>query len=53
MKKQKICIIGDGLTGLTTALALSRLNIEVHLFAKFQENKNSCKQFTSLKTCYC
>ena len=47
MKKQKICIIGDGLTGLTTALALSRLNIEVHLFAKFQENKNSLDNRTT------
>ena len=29
MKKQKICIIGGGLTGLITALALSKLNINV------------------------
>ena len=31
MKKQKICIIGGGLTGLITALCLSKLNIEVDL----------------------
>jgi len=31
MKKQKICIIGGGLTGLITALTLSKLNLEVDL----------------------
>ena len=31
MKKQKICIIGGGLTGLTTAISLSKLNCEVDL----------------------
>ena len=36
MKKQKICIIGNGLTGLTAALVLSELNIEVHLIGKFK-----------------
>ena len=34
MKKQKICIIGDGLTGLSTALALCRLNIDIHLIIR-------------------
>ena len=33
MIKQKICIIGNGLTGLTTALILGRLNLNVHLIA--------------------
>ena len=33
MIKQKICIIGNGLTGLTTALILGKLNLEVHLLA--------------------
>ena len=32
MKLQKICIIGDGLAGLTTALALAKLNIDIDLF---------------------
>ena len=32
MKSQKICIIGDGLAGLTTALSLAKLNIEIDLF---------------------
>ena len=31
MKKQKVCIIGGGLTGLITALALSKLNLNVDL----------------------
>jgi len=31
MKKQKICIIGGGLTGLITALTLSKLNIKIDL----------------------
>ena len=31
MKKQKVCVIGGGLTGLITALCLSKLNIEVDL----------------------
>ena len=33
MDKQKICIIGNGLTGLTAALILGKLNLEVHLIA--------------------
>ena len=31
MEKQKICIIGGGLTGLVTAIALSRLNLKIDL----------------------
>ena len=31
MKKQKICIIGGGLTGLVTAISLSKLNYEIDL----------------------
>ena len=34
MKKQKICIVGDGLTGLTTALILSKLDVEIDLISK-------------------
>jgi 2-polyprenyl-6-methoxyphenol hydroxylase-like FAD-dependent oxidoreductase len=38
MKKQRICIVGDGLSGLMTVIALNNLpNLEVHLIAK--ENK--------------
>mgnify|MGYP001206996131 CR=1 FL=1 len=39
MKKQKICIIGNGLTGLIAALALSKLNIEIHLAGRFKSKK--------------
>ena len=31
MKKQKICIIGGGLTGLVTAACLSKLNCDIDL----------------------
>ena len=31
MKSQKICIIGGGLTGLVTAISLSRLNCHIDL----------------------
>jgi 2-octaprenyl-6-methoxyphenol hydroxylase len=35
MKKQRICIVGDGLSGLMSAIALNNLpNLEVHLIAK-------------------
>ena len=40
MKKQGICIVGDGLSGLMTALALNKLEgLEVHLISK--DNKHS------------
>ena len=31
MKKQKICIIGGGLTGLITAVTLGKLNLQIDL----------------------
>ena len=35
MKKQRICIVGEGLAGLMSAIALNNLpNLEVHLIAK-------------------
>ena len=40
MKKQKICIIGDGLAGLTTALALNALpSLDVQIIAKKNKPK--------------
>ena len=33
MKPQKICIIGDGLTGLTTAAILGKQNIDIDLYS--------------------
>ena len=34
MKKQKICIIGGGLTGLVTAISLSKLNCSIDLITE-------------------
>ena len=34
MKLQKICIIGDGLAGLTTALVLSGLKVQIDIYSK-------------------
>ena len=35
MKKQRICVVGDGLSGLMTALALNKLEgLEVHLICR-------------------
>ena len=40
MKNQKVCIIGDGLAGLTAAIALKKLNLNIDLFHR-KHNKNS------------
>ena len=43
MKKHKICVIGDGLSGLITAQKLCNLDIEIDLISKGQidlENDN-------------
>jgi 2-octaprenyl-6-methoxyphenol hydroxylase len=50
MKKQKICIVGDGLSGLMTVIALNNLpNLEVHLIAK--KNKHiKDKRTTAIST---
>jgi 2-polyprenyl-6-methoxyphenol hydroxylase-like FAD-dependent oxidoreductase len=41
MKKQRICIVGDGLSGLMTVIALNNLpNLEVHLIAKKNKSIN-------------
>ena len=40
MKKQRICVVGDGLSGLMTVLALNKLEgLEVHLISR--KNKHS------------
>jgi 2-polyprenyl-6-methoxyphenol hydroxylase-like FAD-dependent oxidoreductase len=39
MKNQKICIIGDGLAGLTAANSLAQLNIDIDLFYKKETSK--------------
>jgi 2-octaprenyl-6-methoxyphenol hydroxylase len=40
MNKQKICIIGDGLAGLTTAIILSKENVKVDLYCNNNKKKN-------------
>ncbi len=40
MKKHKICIIGDGLSGLITAYLLGKLNLEVDLISGKKKNNN-------------
>ena len=39
MNKQKICVVGNGLTGLTTALILGELNLDVDLIGKFKSGE--------------
>ena len=49
MKNQKICIIGDGLAGLTTAIALRKLNLNIDLFcSKFNESSRKDKRTTAI-----
>ena len=44
MKKQKICIIGGGLSGLITAATLSKLNVEIDLITENSKQvTNSCR----------
>ena len=46
MKKQKICIIGGSLTGLVTAISLSKLNCEIDLIVDdFNKNLKSNRDF--------
>ena len=45
MKKQKICIIGGSLTGLVTAISLSKLNCKIDLITG-----NLAKNFESSRT---
>ena len=47
MKKQKICIIGGSLTGLVTAISLSKLNFEIDLITgNFVNNLKSSRTIT-------
>jgi len=39
MSAQKICIIGDGLAGLSTAIILSQENIKVDLYVGNSKKK--------------
>ena len=40
MNMQKICIIGDGLTGLSTAIILSKENIQIDLYVGTKKTRN-------------
>ena len=41
MNYQKICIIGDGLAGLTTAIILSKENVKIDLYSNNKKKKKS------------
>ena len=47
MNDQKICIIGDGLAGLMTALILSKENVTIDLYCN-NKNKNLDKRTTAI-----
>ena len=48
MKNQRICIIGDGLTGLTTALVLKNLNADIDLYISKDKVKSEDKRVTAV-----
>ena len=48
MKKQKICIIGDGLSGLTTALAVKSPYLDVDLYYEKNKPKKIDKRITAI-----
>jgi len=49
MDKQKICIIGDGLAGLTTAVILSKQNVTIDLYSgSKKKNKNLDNRTTAI-----
>ena len=43
MNKQKICIIGDGLAGLSTAIILSQENLEIDLYGGINKKNTTRK----------
>ena len=50
MGKQRICIVGDGLSGLLSVIALNNLpNLEVHLIAKKNDRRND-KRTTAISS---
>jgi len=47
MKQQRICIIGDGLAGLTTAVILSKENIRIDIYGSKNEKKQNLDKRTT------
>ena len=39
MNEQKVCIIGDGLAGLTAAIILSQENVKIDLYCTNKKKK--------------
>ena len=51
MKKQKICIVGDGLAGLTVALSLEARNMDIDLYySKSPKDKKRDSRVTAISS---
>ena len=48
MKKQKICVIGGGITGLTVASALAKQNVSIDLIDKNFYNNYKTSRTTAV-----
>ena len=48
MNNQKICIIGDGLTGLMAAIILSKANIKIDLYSDSKKKKIADNRTTAI-----
>ena len=47
MRNQRICIVGDGLAGLTTALRLKNLNLDIDLYVSSQKPRRTIDRRTT------
>ena len=47
MRQQKICIVGDGLAGLTAAAILSQLNINIDLYSSIKKKSKNLDHRTT------
>jgi 2-octaprenyl-6-methoxyphenol hydroxylase len=48
MKEQKICIVGDGLAGLTAAIILSKENVKIDLYSSRKKKKIKDNRTTAI-----
>ena len=48
MKKHKICILGDGLSGLITAEVLGKLDVNIDLISKKIQKKITDNRTTAI-----